>query len=186
MNSIQGVILLFPEERVVFLREQASGMYSPTAYFLAKFTSELPGFAIFPSLFCVIAYFGIQLNLTSPEHYLIFHGYAILLVTACSALGLVVSTAIADKQVAVAATPILMIPFMLFAGFFVNQDNIPVFLKPFEYISLFKYGYQVFMFNEYDDLDLGCTTRDPLGEKHFKQNMNQSILITLGLDAGFF
>lgn len=37
MNSVQNVILLFPDERVVFMREQASGMYSPTAYFFAKF-----------------------------------------------------------------------------------------------------------------------------------------------------
>ena len=33
----------------------------------------------------------------------------------------------------------------VFAGFFVNQNNIPDFLKPFQYISIFKYGYQALM-----------------------------------------
>ena len=51
-SGVRGVILLFPEERSVFLREQASGMYSPTAYYLAKVLSEIPGFIIFSNCLC--------------------------------------------------------------------------------------------------------------------------------------
>ena len=47
-------------------------------------------------------------------------------------------------------TPVLIIPFMLFAGFFVSSDNIPVYLKEFEYLSIFKYGYQALMHNNFD------------------------------------
>jgi hypothetical protein len=36
---------------------------------------------------------------------------------------------------------------MLFAGFFVASSSIPVFLKEFEYLSIFKYGYQALMRN---------------------------------------
>lgn len=39
---------------------------------------------------------------------------------------------------------------MLFAGFFVSSDNIPVFLKEFEYLSIFKYGYESLMHNQFD------------------------------------
>lgn len=35
-----------------------------------------------------------------------------------------------------------MIPFLLFAGFFVNQINIPYYFYPFEYLSVFKYVFQ--------------------------------------------
>jgi len=58
---------------------------------------------------------------------------------------------------------------MLFAGFFVNQNQIPKFLLPFQYASIFKYGYQALMLNEYTGLDLECTKEkgfkkcDPLG-----------------------
>jgi ATP-binding cassette, subfamily G (WHITE), eye pigment precursor transporter len=106
MSSVQNVILMFPDERVVFLREQASAMYSPTAYFIAKVLSEIPGFLLFPSIFVVIVYFGTELNLTDASHYFIFHGTAILLVMATSGFGLVMGAAIADKQVAVALTPV--------------------------------------------------------------------------------
>ena len=60
---------------------------------------------------------------------------------------------------------------MLFAGFFVNQSNIPKFLIEFQYMSFFKYGYQALMLNEYTGLTLTCMTLpvddpaycDPLG-----------------------
>lgn len=60
---------------------------------------------------------------------------------AAGSYSLIVSCLIAEKQLAVSLTPVLIIPFMLFAGFFVNQDNIPVFLIEFQYLSFFKYGY---------------------------------------------
>lgn len=128
------------------------------------------------------------MNLTDASHFFIFVGYSIILVAATSAFGLTLGAAISDKQVAVASTPVLIIPFMLFAGFFVNQNNIPVFLRPFEYISLFKYGYQVFMYNEYDGLDVGCggAQRDPIKEMNFKQSKFESIYITVILGGGFF
>lgn len=54
----------------------------------------------------------------------------------------------------------LIIPFMLFAGFFVNQDNIPWYLKEFQYLSIFKYGYQALFLNEYNDLQLPCMSAE--------------------------
>mmetsp|Transcript_19392 Transcript_19392/g.22583 ORF Transcript_19392/g.22583 Transcript_19392/m.22583 type:complete len:202 (+) Transcript_19392:1362-1967(+) len=186
MNSVQGVILMFPDERVVFLREQASGMYSATAYFFSKILSEIPGIIIFPSIFVIVSYFGLKLNTEDASHYLIFHGNAILLAFATSGFGLVIGASIAQKQVAVALTPVVIIPFMLFTGFFVNQANIPFFLKPFEYISLFKYGYQVFVINEYTGLKYDCPNRHLPDEFNFKQNLSESAFITLGLGVGFF
>jgi len=51
--------------------------------------------------------------------------------------------------VAVTLTPVLIVPFMLFAGFFVATSSIPVWLREFEYISIYKYGYQALMQNEF-------------------------------------
>ena len=68
-------------------------------------------------------------------------GILILLYSAAGSYALIISTMFADKQLAVTLTPVLIIPFMLFAGFFVNQDNIPIWLIEFQYMSFFKYGY---------------------------------------------
>lgn len=91
MNAIGNVLLLFPDERDVFFREQASGMYSPSSYFLAKVASEVPGFIIFPSLFAIVSYFGLGLNTEDASHFFIFNGYAIIFYIASSGLALIVS-----------------------------------------------------------------------------------------------
>ena len=79
-----------------------------------------------------------------------------LIYNASSGYALILGTIFSDKQLAVTLTPVLIIPFMLFAGFFVNQDNIPKWLIEFQYLSIFKYGYQALMLNEYEGLTLEC------------------------------
>jgi hypothetical protein len=69
----------------------------------------------------------------------------VLIYSAAGSYSLIISTIFADKQLAVTLTPVLIIPFMLFAGFFVNQDNIPIWLIEFQYLSFFKYGYQALL-----------------------------------------
>ena len=56
--------------------------------------------------------------------------------------GLVVSTCIPSVELAMSLAPVILIPLMLFAGYFVSQDKIPYFFYEFKYISIFKYSYQ--------------------------------------------
>lgn len=61
-NAVQSVILVFPDERPVFLKEVNNNFYTPTAYFLAKIVSEIPASIITPVLFGCISYFSIHLD----------------------------------------------------------------------------------------------------------------------------
>jgi len=42
MLNLMGVLLVFQEERPVFLREQANKMYRVAPYYMAKVLAELP------------------------------------------------------------------------------------------------------------------------------------------------
>ena len=137
-NAIQNVILIFPDERPVFLREVNNNMYSVSPYFWAKIISELPFSILTPTIFGSIVYYAIGLNDESIEYFGIFILILILCYNASSGYSLIISASFSDKQLAVTLTPVLIIPFMLFAGFFVSTDNIPWFLKEFEYITIFK------------------------------------------------
>lgn len=145
-NAIQNVILIFPDERPVFLREVNNNMYRCGPYFWAKVISELPFSIVTPSLFGVIVYYAVNLN-PSFTRFLTFLVILILAYNASSGYSLIISASFSDKQLAVTLTPVLIIPFMLFAGFFVAASNIPYFLKEFEYLSIFKYSYQALMHN---------------------------------------
>ncbi len=97
-NSIQSLILLFPDERPVFLREQASGMYGVTAYYFAKISSEIPLFVMLPTLLSLITYFALGLNITdSGEHFFMFVFIAISLYIAGGGMGLLIGSAVSNK-----------------------------------------------------------------------------------------
>jgi ATP-binding cassette subfamily G (WHITE) protein 1 len=55
--------------------------------------------------------------------------------------GLMVSILIPKMELAMAMVPVIIIPLMVLGGFFVNSNNIPVFLIWVEYISMFKWGF---------------------------------------------
>mmetsp|Transcript_108594 Transcript_108594/g.150156 ORF Transcript_108594/g.150156 Transcript_108594/m.150156 type:complete len:181 (+) Transcript_108594:956-1498(+) len=140
-NGIQNVILIFPDERPVFLREVNNNMYNVGPYFWAKVLSELPFSLMTPIIFGAIVYYAIGFSTVFWWKFPVFLAILILIYNASTGYALVISALISDKQLAVTLTPVLIIPFMLFAGFFVNQDNIPIWLIEFQYMSIFKYGY---------------------------------------------
>ena len=156
-NAIQNVILIFPDERPVFLREVNNNMYKTSPYFWAKVISELPFSIMTPVIFGCIVYYAIGYN---PDFgtFMVFLCILVLVYNASSGYSLIISASFSDKQLAVTLTPVLIIPFMLFAGFFVSSDNIPVFLKEFEYLSIFKYGYESLMHNQFDSYQTDVDT----------------------------
>lgn len=64
----------------------------------------------------------------------------------CSAsYGLVYAALIPKLETALALVPVLIIPFMLLGGFFINLDqytDVRVIFYPIMYLSPFRYGFQ--------------------------------------------
>lgn len=191
-NAIQNVILIFPDERPVFLREANNNMYSVSAYFWAKIISEMPSSILTPGIFGSIVYYAIGFSTVDWYKFPVFLLILFLIYNASGSYALIIGTIFSDKQLAVTLTPVLIIPFMLFAGFFVNQDNIPWWLKEFQYMSIFKYGYQALFLNEYDGLHLACMDKqgaercDPKGQFKSPEDLEVSIYSLTALYAGCY
>jgi ABC-type multidrug transport system permease subunit len=64
LNGIQNVVLIFPDERPVFMREVGNEMYSVGAYFWSKIFSEIPFSILIPFIFGAIVYYPLGLNST--------------------------------------------------------------------------------------------------------------------------
>jgi len=78
-NAIQNVILIFPDERPVFLREANNNMYSVSAYFWAKIFSEFPSSLLTPVIFGSICYFLIGFNNDEWYKFPMFCKYLLLI-----------------------------------------------------------------------------------------------------------
>ena len=68
-----------------------------------------------------------------------------------SAYGLFLSTLFEDSEIAMSFVPILVFPFILVSGFFTSLNSVPDFYKLFEYLSMFKYGYEGLAYAQFYD-----------------------------------
>ncbi len=66
-----------------------------------------------------------------------------------SSYGFLLSTLFKDAAVVMALVPALIIPLLLVGGFFAPLNQVPKFYYIFEYISMFKYGYQALVHSQF-------------------------------------
>mmetsp|Transcript_26239 Transcript_26239/g.42976 ORF Transcript_26239/g.42976 Transcript_26239/m.42976 type:complete len:702 (-) Transcript_26239:333-2438(-) len=178
MAPTMMVLTVFGTEKTVFAREYRAGMYNTAAFFLSKVVVELPYQIIFPFVFSVISYWMIGFQ-KSAEKFFIYATTVILMTNCGAALGIAIAAAFTDLSVALAVAPMLILPLMVFSGFFVNNGGIPVYFNWIKYLSPMKYGFATLIKNEYTGLSLTCST-PPTGQCF--TNGNQ-VIAALGLES---
>ena len=151
-DSMFIALLAFPAERIVILKERASGTYQLSAFFLAKTTSETPARLVLPMLYITIAYWMSGLN-SKFSVFIATAGCTLLSVLAGESVGLLVGASIYDTDKAVAAVTVLALGLMLLGGFYV--DNVPAFCQWVKYLSPFKYAYDASLQLVFDE-DVPC------------------------------
>ncbi|KAK9704300.1 hypothetical protein K7432_010266, partial [Basidiobolus ranarum] len=76
-------------------------------------------------------------------------------------------------QIALAVTPLLILPLMMFGGFFLNNGSAPVYFAWIQWISPIKYGFASLAKNQLSGMLIGG---QPLGSEQLRN---------LSLDGGF-
>ena len=129
-GTAQPALLAFPDERPVFLREYSTNHYSVIAYFLSRLTMEAVVTAAQILLQCVITYFMIGFQ----AQFFLFYPIAYSLAMTSTALAVMLGCSVEDPKLAQEMLPILFVPQMLFAGFFVRPELIPTWLRWAQYL----------------------------------------------------
>lgn len=158
-QNIFAVINVFCSELPIFIREHQSGMYRADVYFLSKTLAEAPVFATIPLVFTVIAYYMIGLN-PAPERFFIASGLAALITNVATSFGYLISCASSSVSMAASVGPPIIIPFMLFGGFFLNSGSVPPYLGWISYLSWFRYGNEALLVNQWSGVDKIACTRE--------------------------
>jgi hypothetical protein len=73
--------------------------------------------------------------------YGLFLGACLLISFVAQSVGLVVGAAM-NVQNGVFLAPVMSVPFLLFSGFFVSFDAIPIYLRWITYLSYIRYGFE--------------------------------------------
>ncbi|KYN17094.1 PREDICTED: ATP-binding cassette sub-family G member 4 isoform X1 [Trachymyrmex cornetzi] len=139
-TSMTITILSFPLELPVLLKENFNRWYSLKSYYLAITISDLPFQTVFCILYVTVVYF-----LTSQPaditRFSMFLGTCLLISFVAQSVGLMVGAAM-NVQNGVFLAPVMSVPFLLFSGFFVSFDAIPVYLRWITYLSYIRYGFE--------------------------------------------
>jgi ABC-type multidrug transport system permease subunit len=148
-GTAQPALLAFPEERPVFLREYSTNHYSVVAYFLSRLTMEAAVTAFQILVQVTISYF--MIGFQSSFGILFFTIY--LLAMASTAMAVLLGCAVEDPKLGQEMLPLLFVPQMLFAGFFVAPDLIPVWLRWARFLCSLTYAVRIGLVAEFAD---GC------------------------------
>ena len=141
---------LFNFERPVFIRERLSNTYGTSAYFMGRLMAVEPVEIITVVLFIAVAYFPCNLDNSAGVFF-----KSLLSMELCaymsSGFGLLLSTIFSDAGVVMALVPVLIIPFLLVGGFFVPLETVFEIYYPFEYLSMFRYGFEAMVYSQYEN-----------------------------------
>lgn len=143
----QSSLAEFPKDRPVFLREYSTNHYSVLPYFLAKFTLEC--FTVLMQVlvqqFAAFFLMGFTMNFFS------FLGLNFMLAIASTSIGIFIGSCVEDPAVAAEMIPALIVPQLLFSGFFIQVNLIPEFLRWAQYLCSLTYAIRLALLYEFGD-----------------------------------
>lgn len=181
-QNVFAVINVFCGELPVFLRESRSHLYRPDTFFLGKTVAELPLFLLVPCLFTAIVYPMIGL-LPGFDHFLVAVAIVTLIANCATSFGYMISCASKNTSMALALGPPIIIPFLLFGGFFLNAASVPFYFEWLSYLSWFRYGNEALLINQWatvEDGSIECT-----GSNQTCPSSGHVILQTLNFNESF-
>ncbi|XP_011005152.1 PREDICTED: ABC transporter G family member 25-like [Populus euphratica] len=141
-------VFVFPQERAIFVKERASGMYTLSSYFMSRIVGDLPMELILPAIFLSVTYWMAGLK---PElgafllTLLVLLGYVLV----SQGLGLALGAAIMDAKQASTVVTITMLAFVLTGGFYVHK--LPSCMAWIKYISTTFYSYKLLINVQYGE-----------------------------------
>eukprot|EP00511_Aplanochytrium_stocchinoi_P012552 CAMPEP_0204876000 /NCGR_PEP_ID=MMETSP1348-20121228/47392_1 /ASSEMBLY_ACC=CAM_ASM_000700 /TAXON_ID=215587 /ORGANISM="Aplanochytrium stocchinoi, Strain GSBS06" /LENGTH=635 /DNA_ID=CAMNT_0052032707 /DNA_START=208 /DNA_END=2112 /DNA_ORIENTATION=- len=149
MDTTMKALLEYPQIKPLVVREYRNGAFRIFPYFMAQLVSNSI-FDSLASLFYMPAYFMVGLS-TDANKIFYFLGILFFLTVLGVEIGLLIGSNTADiKEAQGYFIPIIM-PQLLFAGFLIPPDQIPVYFKWIYQSSFFQYALSGAIINEFED-----------------------------------
>jgi ABC-type multidrug transport system permease subunit len=132
----------------VLNKERATGSYRLSAYFLGKSLAETPLWLVLPILFSCISYWMVGMSSYSGNFFF-FILIMCLFVLMGNSIGVMVAAIIPDLKKALTFSVVIVLGSVLLGGFFINRDNLPVWIAWARWLSYMKYAYELILINEF-------------------------------------
>lgn len=144
----------FSQERIIFLRERANNYYHPAAYYLSKILCDLLPLRVLPPVILLSILYPLVGLTVENSGFLKALLVLILFNVAIASEVLIVGILIKEPGTSTILAVLILLFSLLFAGLFINSEDLKVQTKWLEWISLFHYAYEALAVNEVKDLIL--------------------------------
>lgn len=147
MTPVFLSLISFPMEKIVLIKERATGSYQLSAYYIAKRLAEIP-FETIPVLLYVIPMYWL-VWFRQDAFFLVHLSIMILTYYTSSALGLIFGAIFTNIKLALVIMTLFVLMMILSSGFYIPISQLPVWIRWVNWISYFKWSYDALIFTEY-------------------------------------
>jgi ABC-type multidrug transport system ATPase subunit/ABC-type multidrug transport system permease subunit len=144
----------FASERIIFIRERANNYYHPLSYYLSKILCDVVPLRVFPPVILIsIMYPLVGLSMENNA-FLKCILVLVLFNLAVAIEVLIIGILIREPGAATMVAVLTMLLSLLFAGLFINSDDLMALVSWLQWILCFHYAYEALTINEIKDLIL--------------------------------
>ncbi|CAF0727414.1 unnamed protein product [Brachionus calyciflorus] len=182
-----GFIFLFPilntfiGEMPVFYRDHKDKLYSTFVYYISKQIAEFPKYFLMSFILITIIYWMANIRNDAGVYFSILFTF-ILSIQVSISFAYFLSVVSGDINVATSIAGPILIPLILFAGFFLNNESTPDYFIWIKYLSWFYYTFDSVMIELWTTYDkygsIPCSNRTTI----YKGNVCNN---TLCYDSGY-
>ena len=196
INSLMGYVYttinLFIKNKIIFTKEYDSNWYKLAPYYLSSIVADYPLLLSLPLLTSLIIYFIVGLQ----KKFLNFITFAFIITISSfcgTSIGILIGTIFNKIEPAITITPAIILPLIIFSGFFINNNSIPRYLFWLSYLSPIKYTFHALILNEFSGLKFNCLENEydiingtkicpyTYGEEYI-ESLNFSKSLTIGIN----
>ncbi|PIA17582.1 hypothetical protein COEREDRAFT_23594, partial [Coemansia reversa NRRL 1564] len=141
-------LLVFSEERLLYLRERANAYYNPLAYFMAKVTYDLVPLRVIPPLLLTLIVYPMTGLSTTWTQFIKFLCTLVLFNLTVASQMFFIGLLAEELVVSNFLASIMLLFSLLFGGLILNKDSIPLIFKTMCRLSSFNLAYEALAINE--------------------------------------
>ena len=143
--GVTSTLLTFPEQRLVFDRERNNNMYYTSVFFMAKFVLQTLEMSVLSLVGGIVIWAMADLDM---EWWLFVLGMTITM-NSFGANGMLLGCFADNNQQAIQLQPLGFQPLLMFSNFMVSLDNIPSFIRWFQWLDFLRYVVEAMAIGEF-------------------------------------
>lgn len=139
-SAFSATIITFPSELPIVMREHFNRWYKLRSFYLANKLADFPVQIAAATTFTLIVYLMTG-QLLEFRRFFLYISVCIIVSLVAQNVGLILGIGL-DVQNGVIFGPLIILPFMIFSGFFVHLNDAHPYMQWLFHISFLKYGFE--------------------------------------------